>query len=564
MKTKLLMLIVTCAILVNAKAQNFEWAKGIQGTVFNSGESIAYDAAGNSYVTGRFFDTADFDPGVGVSNLVSNSFASDVYILKLDPLGDLVWVKSVGGTAEDRPRSIHVDEGGEIYVTGFFSDTVDFDPGVGVSNLVSQGFKDIFVLKLNATGDFVWAKQFGGTDNDESWDITVDANRFVYVTGTFSGTADFDPGSGTNNLTSQGAFDGFVLKLLPSGDLNWAKRVGGTNDDDASFSIDLDSNNNVYTTGYFRDSADFDPGTGTVNILSNGMRDGYILKFDGAGNYVWVKTIGGMAQDYVRDIIIDDATGDVFVTGEFQFTVDFDPSAGTANLVSNGILDAYVLKLNANGDYVWAKGYGGNSLENSKSISLDGDGNVYTTGNFYGTADFDPGTDTANLIATGSSTDIFILKLSPIGDYIWAGKIGETGDDMGASITVDDACNIYTTGYYYDTADFDPGLGVNTLTHVGGANTYALKLSCQLATTGLIEDNSSDESLLIYPNPTTSHLMINYSKEISQLAIIDLNGRKIKQFLGTNAIDVSDLVDGIYFLQITANNTIINRKFIKE
>ncbi len=562
MKKILLIQTLIFAAFFSASAQNFEWAKGIQGDVYNSGESITYDAAGNSYIAGRFFDTVDFDPGAGVFNLTSG-VGSDIYILKLDALGDFVWAKSIGGTSEDRPSSIHVDEGGDIYVTGFFSDTVDFDPGVGVNNLISEGFKDIFVLKLNSFGDFVWAKQFGGTANDEGYDITVDVNRFVYVTGTFSGTADFDPGAGTSNLISEGAFDGFVLKLLPSGDLNWVKKVGGPNDDDASFSIDLDSSNNVYTTGYFRDSVDFDPGAGTANVTSNGMRDGYILKFDGAGNYVWVKTIGSFAQDYVRDITIDDATGDVFVTGEFQFTVDFDPGTDTANLVSNGILDAYVLKLNANGDYVWAKSYGGDSFENSTSISLDGDGNIYTTGNFYDTADFDPGINTVNLIATGSSADIFILKLSPLGDYVWAGSIGETGDDLGNCITVDDACNIYTTGYYLDTADFDTGTGTNTLFNNGGGQSYALKLSCQL-TTGLDDDVFSNYSLSIYPNPTSSQLTINYEGEISEINIIDIKGKTIKQFSSAKTIEVADLVAGVYFLQIKSDRNVINRKFIKE
>lgn len=563
MKTTLLILSIAFTLLFNANAQNFEWAKDAKGNIFSQGSSIAYDAAGNVYVTGAFYDTVDFDPNVGVFNLISNG-TSDIYVLKLDALGNFIWAKSVGGASQDQANSLYVDEGGDVYITGFFSNSVDFDPGVGMYNLVSNGLKEVFVLKLNSLGDFVWAKQFGGVENDEGNDITVDENRFVYVTGIFSDTADFDPGASVSNLISNGGFDGFVLKLLPSGDLNWVKSVGGTNNDDRSLALDLDSNNNIYITGYYREVVDFDPGVGTVSLTSNGMRDCYILKLDALGDFIWVKTIGGGAQDYGKDIIIDDATGNVFVTGEFQFTVDFDPGAGTANLVSNGILDAYVLKLNTNGDYVWAKNYGGNSLENSISISLDPDGNIYTTGNFYGTADFDPGVGVSNLIASGSSADIFVLKLNNIGDYVWAGKIGETGDDLGYSIAVDDACNIYTTGYFFDTADFDPGIGTSLLNNNGIGRMYSLKLSCQL-TTDIKENNSNNNTLLIYPNPTNSQLNIDFNGKIEEINIIDVTGKTIKSLSASNkVIDISDLTNGIYFLQVISNGSLITKKIIKE
>ncbi|MCT4582102.1 MAG: SBBP repeat-containing protein [Flavobacteriales bacterium] len=563
MKKTLLTTLTFLISLINATAQNYEWAKGVPSAGSSVGKSITYDAAGNVYVTGGFYGTVDFDPGTGVSNLTSNG-SSDIYILKLDAMGNFVWVKQIGGTALDQANAIHIDKGGDIYVTGFFSDSVDFNPGTDALDLIANGAKEIFALKLNSLGDFGWAKQFGGIENDEGYDITVDANRFVYVTGIFSNTVDFDPGASVNNLTSDGGYDGFVLKLLPSGDLNWVKKVGGTHSDDRSFAIALDANNNVYTTGYFRTTVDFDPSAATVNLTSNGMRDCYILKFDSNGNFIWVKSIGGGFQDSGNDIEIDDS-GNAYVTGQFQYTVDFDPGSNTSNLVSSGILDAFILKLDATGNFVWAKNYGGTSLENSTSISLDGDGNIYTTGNFYETADFDPGTGSVNLTATASSSDIFILKLNPTGDYVWAGKIGELGDDIGYAITVDDACNIYSTGVYFDTADFDPGTGTSLLTNTGVGHMYALKLSCTLISSEIAQNNFYTAPLLLYPNPATSAITIDYEKKIEKIIVLDITGKTVKSLSTENkTIDLSDLVNGTYFLQVHANASIITTKFIKE
>lgn len=563
MKKILLLSLTTLLVSITSNAQSYEWAKSTENSGSSQGKSITYDASGNVYIAGSFNNTVDFDPGIGITNLTSNG-SSDIYILKLDALGDFLWVKQIGGAEQDVANAIHVDKGGDIYLTGFFSNSVDFDPGTGISNFISNGVKDAFVLKLNSLGNFVWAKQFGGIENDEAYDIEVDANRFVYVTGVFSDIVDFDPSISVNNLTSDGGYDGFVLKLLPSGDLNWVKKVGGTHSDQRSLALALDATNNVFTTGYFRTTVDFDPSSATTSLTSSGMRDCYVLKFDSNGNFIWVKSIGGGLQDSGNDIVID-ANGNPLVTGQFQYTVDFDPGTGTTNLVSSGILDAFILKLDAAGNFDWAKSYGGTSLENSKSISLDTDGNIYTTGNFYETADFDPGTGTSNFTATATSSDLFILKLNPTGDYIWAGEIGELGDDIGYSITVDDACNIYSTGIYYDTADFDPGAGTNILTNNGTGQMYALKLSCTLISSEIANNNFHTSPLLLYPNPATSEITIDYEENIDQISILDITGKIVKSISSaTKTINISDLISGTYYIKIDTPHQIVTKIIIKQ
>ncbi len=189
--------------------------------------------------------------------------------------------------------------------------------------------------------------------------------------------------------------------------LQWAKSMGGA-DPDYGLSIALDGSGNVYTTGFFEGTADFDPGAGVFNLTSAGYRDIYISKLDASGNFVWAKAMGGAFDDLGSSIAID-GSGNVYTTGYFSGTVDFDPGAGVFNLTSAGFEDIFISKLDASGNFVWANAMGGADPDYGSSIALDGSGNVYTTGFFEGTADFDPGAGVANLTSAGSS-DIFVAK----------------------------------------------------------------------------------------------------------------------------------------------------------
>src|SRR5262249_34496989 len=158
------------------------------------------------------------------------------------------------------------------YTTGNFQDTADFDPGPGTYNLTSNGSSDIFVSKLNASGNFLWARAVGGVGIDYSYKIYVDANGNVYVAGTFNGNVDFDPGPGVYNFALSGNSDAFILKLDSSGNFVWARHMGGASGD-AAKSMTIDAGGNIYLTGTFQGTADFDPGPGTYNMTSNGNDD---------------------------------------------------------------------------------------------------------------------------------------------------------------------------------------------------------------------------------------------------------------------------------------------------
>jgi len=438
------------------------------------GTSIAVDSSGNIYNTGSFFGTADFDPGVGTFNLTAVG-PRDVFVSKLDSSGSFLWAKSFGGTDLDRGYSIAVDSIGNVYTTGFFSGTADFDPGAGTSELTSAGEREIFVSKLNASGSFLWAKSFGGTGIDWGYSIAVDSSGNVYTTGFFSGTADFDPSGGTSDLTSAGETEIFVSKLNASGSFLWAKSFGGTGVD-LGYSIAVDSSGNVYTTGYFSGTVDFDPSGGTSELTSTGSTDVFVSKLNASGSFLWAKSFGGNGEDVGYSIAVD-SSGNVYTTGYFSSgTADFDPSGGTSELTSVGIQDIFVSKLDSSGSFLWAKSFGGTRIDRGYSIAVDNSGNVYTTGYFRNTVDFDPSGGTSELTSTGE-TEIFVSKLNASGSFLWAKSFGGVSDDEGASIAADSSGNVYTSGIFLGTVDFDPGAGTTNLTSAGFQDIFVLKLS---------------------------------------------------------------------------------------
>ena len=453
-------------------AQEYVWAKVMGGTSIDQGKSVAVDAIGNVYTTGFFQGTTDFDPGAGTANLTSAG-SYDIFVSKFDANGNYVWAKAMGGTGVDIGFGIAVDANGNVYTTGYFERTVDFDPGAGTVNLTSAGAADIFVSKLDVNGNYVWAKATGGSTNDISYGIAVDGSGNVYTTGYFQGIVDFDPGAATSNLTSAGSADIFVRKLDANGNYVWAKAIGGSTGDVGN-GIVVDASGNVYTTGYFRGTADFDPGAGTANLTSAGSADIFVSKFDANGNYVWAKAMGGTGSDQGSSIATD-ASGNVYTTGYFQVTADFDPSAAASNFTSAGSVDLFISKLDVSGNYVWAKAMGSTSVDYGSGIAVDVSGNVYTTGSFQDIVDFDPGVGTANIASAGSE-DIFVSKLDVSGNYVWTKAMGGTSGDVGNGIAIDAKSNVYSIGWFSAIVDFDPGVGTTNLTSAGSNDIFVSKL----------------------------------------------------------------------------------------
>lgn len=528
---------------------------------------------------------------------------------------NLQWAKSMGGSASEYGKSIALDALGNVYTTGYFQGSADFDPGSGTFTLSESGNNDIFISKLDPSGNFVWAKRIGGMFLEEGVSIIVDASDNILVTGKYFGTVDFDPGSGLTNLTSSGNSDIFVLKLDAAGSFIWAKSIGG-NSDDESRGISTDASNNIYITGRFQSSSDFDPGAGTFSLTSNGNWDIFILKLNALGNFIWAKAMGSASIDGGTSIKLD-GLGNIYTSGSFQGTVDFDPGAGISNLTATGSGAAFISKLDINGNFIWAKNIGGNFSSYALSIEVDSPGNVFTTGFFQGTTDFDPGATTYT-IATIGYNDVFVSKLDASGNFVWAKNFGgSTSDAFGNSIAVDATGNVYTFGYFDGTIDFDPGVGISNFSsplddeifiskldasgnfvwakRMGGSqNDYGHAMVIDAAntiyTTGSfggigdfdpdagtfnltslgiadifinkfgspvgLQENAILYSTSLYPNPNNGSFKIKVAQEIEccELILVNSLGQTVydqKIFQGINEINVESLSSGFYSYLVT-------------
>lgn len=372
-----------------------------------------------------------------------------IFILSItiyaQPAPDWTWALGAGGTGLDEGFSINTDNNGNIYLCGYYEGTADFGP----YSITSLGDYDIFIAKMDTDGNWVWVRSAGGTGIDYSYDFVTDSSGNSFVTGYYSGTANF----GTDALTSAGSLDICVFKLDTDGNWQWAIRAGGTGYDSGQ-SIALDDSGNCYVTGSYAIAADF----GSYHLDGFGNTDIYVAKLSPAGNWLWAVRAGGSGQDHGYGIAAD-GSGNCYIIGYFNLTAAF----GMTDLQSSGSRDIVTAKLDTNGVWQWARRSGGNDTDIGYGIALDNSGNCYFTGTFKTTSLF--GTTS---IASNGGNDIFIAKMNSAGDWQWALGAGASSSDYGYDIRVDASGNSFVTGYFDETVSF----GTTSLTTSGVADVF--------------------------------------------------------------------------------------------
>lgn len=394
--------------------KNLIWAKTITGPLNQYAYGLCLDGAGNILLTGGFSGIADFDPGAGTYTMSSPGGGTDIFVLKLDPNGNFIWAKKMGssGGANQNGFAITNDASNNVLVTGSFDGTMDFDPGSGIFNMTSAGQVDIFVLKLNSSGAFLWAKSMGSFYDDHGYSIKTDPAGNVITTGRFMMQTDFDPGPSGFPLgigTPNTDINMFIQKLDPSGNFIWARDYNLISN--AGRGLYVNNLGEIFVTGNTGGSPDFDHGPATVYLPNAGANDIFALKLDASGNFVWANSFGGPGHDFGQAIDVN-ASGEVFITGAFSNTADFLPGPGTYTLSSKGMYDVFTLKLNASGNFLWAGSNGGVSDDYGYCIKVDNTNNIYAGGYFQNSMDMDPGPGITTFTSTGLF-DAFMIKFNP-------------------------------------------------------------------------------------------------------------------------------------------------------
>lgn len=456
MKKIFLLVLFISFNLLNAQVE-LKWAGAFQSNNTAVGRSVVADKFGNVYSTGYYNGTIDLDPGTGVSSFTTGANQS-FFVTKMDLNGNLIWAKNFTGQVHVWSQSIGLDSLGNVVTMGFFesnilNNPIDFDPGPGVQNLAALGSTDAFILKLDPNGNFMWVRQVGGVSasvNPTSMDIDKHGN--VHVVGSFSGTADFNPGVAVNTISSSGNSNGFIFKLDTYGNYIWAGAFISSMSANPN-EIKVDNNGNMLLVGHASGSVDFDTGPSTNTVWlgtgGGGIDNGFICKLDALGNLIWVKiSTNSSGGQVIYNSISSDSNGDCYITGEFFSTYDFDPGPGTFYLSSTPGYYSYILKLSSNGNFLWA-----NSFQYHVGLDITSDiyDNIYFTGN------------------QGSYSPTFVVKINTSGNVIWKEESGSTNGSSiyGYSnlIFVDTLQNVYLTGEFYSGPfDFDPNPGVYNLT----------------------------------------------------------------------------------------------------
>lgn len=349
---------------------NLLWVR-TAGGVDDGAEDVSADSLGNCYVTGYFSGTAHFGSGT-----VTSTGGQDVFVAKYDTNGDIVWVSQAGGNGNDKGRSISIDKHGNSYITGKFNSSMSF----GNISLSGCGSDDIFVTKLDPTGNFLWANEAGGKGIDCGNAISVDGNENCYITGEFKNDISF----GNASISAAGMWDAFIAKYDTDGKFEWATNGGGSGSDGGN-GIATTLTGESYVTGYFDGSAMFKSTvllSGTT--LTGVIGEIFVVKYNTDGNLLWAKKAGGNEYDWANDIAIDNFSN-CYITGFFQGTASF----GNTMLISSGAEDICIAGYDQTGNFLWAKKAGGISNDEGLAITANSSGNIFVTGNFQNTASFD-------------------------------------------------------------------------------------------------------------------------------------------------------------------------------
>ncbi len=425
----------------------------------------------------------------------------------------LIWAKTMGANATEAGQSIVVDQAGNVYTTGYFQDTVDFDPGTGVYNLISQGGYDIYVQKLDPSGNFLWAQSYGGANQDYGNNIMLGQNGEVLISGTYNNTIDFDFSSSTTTATAC-CDDLFLLKLSQSGSFKWV-RTFGLHSQYATNPLYVDNLGNVYS-GAWNTGYDFDPGPSTYTVPVGST----VFKLDSLGNFQWAKGISTPNLGAPLTKVIVDQSGNVIISGNYSSgPTDLDPGPGTQTVNCYGYSDYYIVKLDCNGMFIWGNSYGSPERDGITDMAVAPNGDIYF-GSYINagcaTIDLDAGPGVYYYTGCGG----YIVKIDQAGVFKWASNVNipykinqfnnsiqwlvnysagnqylNTYDSYGnllqnfflnnsqiSSIASNTSGTMYMTGAFTGTANLAPGTNTFNVSTNGNYDAFVSKISyCEIS-----------------------------------------------------------------------------------
>lgn len=556
MKKRLLFL-AACCFQLTAQSQvvQIEQLNTIQGADTDIIVEIAKDNSGNIFVAGVLANgTQDMDFGAGVANLSSTN--GNPFVSKYDANSNLIWTKIFSSSDLATCKGIHVDDAGAVYIFGQYGNSIDADPGAGTHTLSFAGL-DAYLIKLNTNGNLIWAANLNcpyGFIND----VAVNGN-LLYAVGEYGYYADLNPGAGTNSVTSSDLMDGFMIELDTASQFQSAVTFEGTGYQ-AVKTIAISSTGNIHIGGEFENTIFFVQNSNVLTMNSNGNSDVFIMNYDNSFSLTNYFSFGSDDKEGIHKIKLDNSD-DVYVSGYFSDTIDFDPSGNVVEKICNGGYDAYISKFSSNGTFQWNYTYGGLSYYDN-IYDFDFSGNtIYLAAECSGQVDFDPGAAVEQFSGMGTSV---IVKIGTNGVYQHAMDMG-SGNGGGwinpRTIFIDNNAEIHVGGMYNYTPSFVSYTNTQNAPTAAGYDGFWVRYS-EVNNVGVNENHL--QQLNLFPNPANDIIYLNGISN-GNYFIYNSEGKLIRNsILSNSTLHISDLSPGIYVLQIQTKENLSTARFIKQ
>lgn len=558
----------------------YRWGKALGHAQREEITALCFDPDGNLLLSAAFSDSLDIADGSDIDFIGGGGYR-DALIAKIDPQGNFIWAHGFGNAAWDRPWSITSDAQANVYSGGVFSNRVDFDPGPDSAILVSNTkgvWPDGFISKYDPDGNFIWAKHLltaralGASQSATLLAITameVDPAQSLIIGGAFWDTVYFDSSLPTVSVTS--LRDMFLAKYDSNGNFIWAKQMGAAMDQQIQ-DLALDNHGNIYCTGYYFGSPDFDPGSGTSLLTSVGSGDIFLAKYDPNGELLWVHGFGSadnivITPEEGRGIGVD-SLGNVYFTGRFYGDIDFDPGPGTASLNLMGITDAFVAKYDTDGVFQWTFSVASPNYEVGKDLCVLADGRFYLGGEFNGTLDLDPGQD-STFVSSPTGVGIFAAQYDSQGGFIEGLRLRSLQTSQLASVAANKE-GVAVGGLFFGTLLMGTGSQPDLRFSAGNADLFLASYGSE--STGLF-DRFSLPSFKVYPNPAQDLVSIEgqlASLQSPLLEITNLQGQVIhhqplaKTNLIYTQISLAAFPAGIYYVHLHLEEGHSITKIVKQ
>ena len=543
---------------------NWLWAKSSQtfgNGIRNSCASVGTDATGNIIITGEFHNSSIKFGSITLVNADPSGFRWDFYIVKYDSSGNVLWAKRAGGTNYDEGEGVCTDSNGNIFATGHFYSGTIIFGSDTLTNS-QQGTAGSFIVKYDSNGNVLWAKSVQGLSIDWGYSVSADPSGNVFVTGEFSSDTLYFGSSVIVTKTSSTAV--FVAKYDPNGNVLWAKsNVGTFSANDRGCSVSADPFGNAFVVGHFASlTATF--GTTTLtNSATSGTFDFFIAKYDPNGNVLWAKSAAG-TKDETGFSVSTDAAGNAYVTGHYLSPTMSFGNIVLTNINNNNNGNVFVVKYEASGGVVWAE----SSQELSQGSNNSDVGrsiSVNTAGNIFVTGCFSSDTISfgSQMLTppTNSSGTIFVATYDPNGNVLCATYL--ISGDWGVSAI---AADLFGNAAVVGNFGMNPFIvGADTLTRTGIEDLFISKYRCE-NNVGLHEFGNG-ETISIYPNPSNGIFTLNSQSAKGEIYIYNLLGEviyKSKMNSSVSRIDLSEHANGIYFVRIISSSEIYSGKLLKQ